>query len=108
MISLFRRKPKAAPAKKRGATSKGDAKEKEQSLHLAIDGAAVAVTLRLNPRARRVIVKVHPVTGEVTVVAPSRRGLQQALDFARFQSLQHAAQSADASPVGASVIERLT
>jgi len=83
MISLFRRKPKAAPAKKRGATSKGDAKEKEQSLHLAIDGAAVAVTLRLNPRARRVIVKVHPVTGEVTVVAPSRRGLQQALDFAR-------------------------
>ncbi|HEX2761671.1 MAG TPA: SprT family zinc-dependent metalloprotease [Rhizomicrobium sp.] len=41
------------------------------------------VTLRLNPRARRVIVKVHPATGEVTVVAPTRRGLEHALDFAR-------------------------
>jgi predicted metal-dependent hydrolase len=73
MISLFRRKPKAAPAKKRD----GDI------LQLAIDGAPVAVTLRLNPRARRVIVKVHPNTGEVTIVAPTRAGLSHALDFAR-------------------------
>jgi predicted metal-dependent hydrolase len=77
-MSLFRRKPKAAPAKKRDVARKGD-----ETLHLAIDGAAVEVKLRLNPRARRVIVKVHPVTGDVTVVAPSRRGLQHALDFAR-------------------------
>ena len=77
MISLFRRKPKAAPAKKRDG-AKGD-----ETLHLAIDGAAVEVKLRLNPRARRVIVKVHPGTGEVTVVAPTRRGLSYALDFAR-------------------------
>jgi predicted metal-dependent hydrolase len=73
MIFLFRAKPKPGPAKKRD----GDI------AHLAIDGAPVAVTLRLNPRARRVIVKVHPATGEVTVVAPSRRGLEHALDFAR-------------------------
>jgi predicted metal-dependent hydrolase len=73
MISLFRRKPKAKPEKKRDG----------EILHLAIDGAPVEVTLRLNPRARRVIVKVHPGTGEVTVVAPTRRGLQHALDFAR-------------------------
>src|SRR5215475_11947833 len=50
---------------------------------LRIDGRAVEVTMRLNPRARRLIVKVHPSTGEVTVVAPSRRGLDRALDFAR-------------------------
>jgi predicted metal-dependent hydrolase len=73
MISLFRAKPKPATAKKRD----GDV------AHLAIDGAPVQVTLRLNPRAHRVIVKVHPATGEVTVVAPSRRGLDHALDFAR-------------------------
>ena len=77
MISLFRAKPKAAPAKKRDG-AKGD-----ETLHLAIDGAVVEVKLRLNPRARRVIVKVHPSTGDVTVVAPSRRGLQHALYFAR-------------------------
>ena len=77
MISLFGRKPKAKSVKKRDAGTRGE------SLHLAIDGAPVEVKLRLNPRARRVIVKVDPGTGEVTVVAPSRRGLQHALDFAR-------------------------
>ncbi|MEJ1967890.1 MAG: SprT family zinc-dependent metalloprotease [Rhizomicrobium sp.] len=50
---------------------------------LKIDGRAVEVTMRLNPRARRLIVKVHPSTGEVTVVAPSRRALDRALDFAQ-------------------------
>src|SRR5580693_3776419 len=50
---------------------------------LRIDGKPVAITVRLNPRARRVIVKVHPSTGEVSVVAPSRHGLDHALDFAR-------------------------
>ena len=73
MISLFRAKPKAKTAKKRDG----------ETVALAIDGAPVAVKLRLNPRARRVIVKVHPATGEVTVVAPTRRGLDHALDFAR-------------------------
>jgi len=53
---------------------------------LRIDGDAVPVTLRLNPRARRLIVKVHPSTGEVTVVAPSRRAMEGALDFARSES----------------------
>ncbi len=78
MVFLFRGKPKAKPVKKRdGAGNAGDI------LHLAIDGAPVEVKLRLNPRARRVIVKVHPGTGEVTVVAPTRRGLQHALEFAR-------------------------
>src|SRR5450432_2115654 len=53
---------------------------------LRIDGRAVEVTMRLNPRARRLIVKVHPSTGEVSVVAPSRRALDEALDFARTES----------------------
>ena len=71
--SLLRGKTKAASAKKRDG---------EVEL-LAIDGEAVAVTVRLNPRARRMIVKVDPGTGAVVVTAPSRRGLGHALDFAR-------------------------
>jgi hypothetical protein len=50
---------------------------------LKIDGRMLEVRLRLNPRARRMIVKVNPATGEVSVTAPSRRGLAHALDFAR-------------------------
>jgi predicted metal-dependent hydrolase len=50
---------------------------------LRIAGETVPVTLRMNPLARRMIVKVHPSTGEVTVVAPSRHSLNNALDFAR-------------------------
>jgi predicted metal-dependent hydrolase len=53
---------------------------------LKIEGRAVEVSVRLNPRARRLIVKVHPATGEVSVVAPSQRALDRALDFARGQS----------------------
>jgi hypothetical protein len=53
---------------------------------LRIDGRAVEVSVRLNPRARRLIVKVHPTTGEVTVTAPSQRALDRALDFAQGQS----------------------
>jgi predicted metal-dependent hydrolase len=49
---------------------------------LKIGGRSVPVTVRLNPRARQLIVKVHPSTGEVAVVAPSRRSVPRALDFA--------------------------
>lgn len=50
---------------------------------LKIGGRSVPVKVRLNPRARRLIVKVHPSTGEVAVVAPSERSVTRALDFAR-------------------------
>jgi hypothetical protein len=50
---------------------------------LKIEGRAVEIILRANPRARRFIVKVDPSTGEVSVVAPSSRSLDRALDFAR-------------------------
>lgn len=50
---------------------------------LKIGGRSVQVKVRLNPRARRLIVKVHPSTGEVAVVAPSERSVLKALDFAR-------------------------
>jgi len=53
---------------------------------LAIEGRAVEVNVRLNPRARRLIVKVHPSTGEVSVTAPSQRALERALEFAQGQS----------------------
>lgn len=50
---------------------------------LKIDGRLLEVRVRLNPRARRMIVKVNPATGEISVTAPSRRGLDHALEFAR-------------------------
>src|SRR5581483_8908145 len=59
------------------------AKRRAPRALLAIDGRPVEVTLRLNRRARRLIVKVNPTTGEVVVVAPSQRALDRALDFAK-------------------------
>ena len=53
---------------------------------LKIDGRAVELNVRLNPRARRLIVKVHPTTGEVMVIAPSKRALDRAVEFARGES----------------------
>jgi predicted metal-dependent hydrolase len=50
---------------------------------LAIDGESVAVTVRLNPRARRMVMRVNPVSGEVTVTAPARVGRAAALAFVR-------------------------
>ena len=50
---------------------------------LKIDGRMLEVKVRLNPRARRMIVKVNPATGEISVTAPTRRGLAHALEFAR-------------------------
>jgi predicted metal-dependent hydrolase len=73
--SLFRAKPKAKLAKKRDGAPRREL--------LKIDGRMLEVRVRLNPRARRMIVKVNPATGEISVTAPSRRGLAHALDFAR-------------------------
>jgi len=50
---------------------------------LRIDGEPVELILRTNPRANRFIVRVDPATGAVSVVAPSSRSLDRAVDFAR-------------------------
>ena len=50
---------------------------------LAIDGENVAVTVRLNPRAQRMVMRVNPISGEVTVTAPARMGRAAALAFVR-------------------------
>lgn len=52
---------------------------------LKIEGNAVEMKVRLNPRAKRLIIKVHPASGEVSVVAPSRRAMNGAVEFARDQ-----------------------
>ena len=53
---------------------------------LKIGGRTVPVTVTTNPRARKLIVRVHPATGEVAVVAPSTRALERAMDFARSET----------------------
>jgi predicted metal-dependent hydrolase len=70
--SLFGAKPKRKPAEKR-----------ERRELLAIDGEPVAVNVRFNPRARRMVMRVHPVSGEVTVTAPARTSMASAVAFAR-------------------------
>lgn len=58
-----------------------------QAIHsLNINGRDVPLILRVNRRARRMIVKVEPTTGEVIVTSPSKKALPEALDFARGQS----------------------
>src|SRR6202012_4514223 len=71
--SLLRRKPKGKRVEKRAVRRE----------LLAVDGAAIAISGRLNPRARRIVMRVHPNTGEVTVTAPTRGGTGPAMAFAR-------------------------
>jgi len=49
---------------------------------LDIAGEAVPVTIRINPRARRHLIKVEPSTRSVVLVTPSKRSVESALDFA--------------------------
>ncbi|KAB7742656.1 DUF45 domain-containing protein [Parvibaculum sedimenti] len=53
--------------------------------YLDIDGRMVPVTATHNPRARRIIVRVDLAAGSVQVTSPSRRGMLNALQFAREQ-----------------------
>ena len=53
---------------------------------LEIDGRDVELGVKLNPQARRMIVKVHPTSGEVIVIAPSKRALDRAVEFARSEA----------------------
>jgi predicted metal-dependent hydrolase len=71
--SLLFGKPKAKRGEKRAVRRE----------LLAVEGADVAVSVRLSPRARRIVMRVNPATGEVTVTAPSRGGAGPALAFAR-------------------------
>ena len=71
--SLLGLKPKAKRAEKRAVREE----------LLAVDGADVAVKVRLNPRARRIVMRVNPLSGDVVVTAPSRGGMGRALDFVR-------------------------
>ncbi|MGH6828528.1 MAG: M48 family metallopeptidase [Rhizomicrobium sp.] len=73
---MLHAKPKAKCGEKRAAVGG----------LLAVDGTDIAVRIRLHPRARRIVVRVHPGTGEVIVTAPSRGGAGPALAFARRQA----------------------
>ncbi len=74
---------------RRNEATRGKGRARRRVVHrelLKIEGRAVEVSVKLNPRARRLIVKVHPTSGEVSVVAPSKRALDRALEFARGQT----------------------
>lgn len=50
---------------------------------MRVAGCEVPVVLKANRRARRVILKVDPISREVTITSPSVRGFSQAIAFAR-------------------------
>jgi predicted metal-dependent hydrolase len=75
VLAMFKKKPILAKQKVRKLTLTREL--------LAIDGEKVAVNVRLNPRARRMVMRVNPVSGEVTVTAPARAGGAAALAFVR-------------------------
>lgn len=50
---------------------------------IRVGGRAVPLVLKANKRARRLILKVDPITREVTLTSPSARGFSRAIAFAR-------------------------
>ena len=65
---------------------------------LDIGGIRVPLSLRINPRARRLIVRVAQSGGEVVLVAPSRRAMKDALAFAERQKGWIAARLSEQPP----------
>ena len=58
--------------------------DKGKTLSLVSDcGKLVTVRLQVNPRARRLILRIDPKNGEAVAVAPSTRQLKKAAAFAR-------------------------
>lgn len=47
-----------------------------------LDGKNITLRVKHNPRARRMILKIDHTSGEVHVTAPTRKSMNQALDFA--------------------------
>lgn len=54
-----------------------------QRLPLDADGSGPLLRLSVNPRARRLSVRIDARAGEAVVIAPTERGLTQAVAFAR-------------------------
>ncbi len=50
--------------------------------NLNVNGRAVPLTVRVNPRARRFILRLDAAKGGIIVVAPSKRSVKHALAFA--------------------------
>jgi hypothetical protein len=63
---------------------------------LAIDGEKIAVLVRLNARARRMVMRIDPVSGDVMVTAPARMGRAAALAFVRGETEWVSSQRAQA------------
>ena len=59
-------------------TMKGQERHTDE---IVIDGRAVPVLIRLNPRARKLIVQLNQ-KGDIVVVSPSRRSIPKAMQFA--------------------------
>ena len=50
---------------------------------ITLGGASAILDIRVNPRAKRLILKVDPVRGRILVTAPSKRAVPEAIAFAK-------------------------
>lgn len=50
--------------------------------HITINAQAVPLVARVNRRAKRLILKVDPISGEIFVTAPTKSSIPEAIDFA--------------------------
>ncbi len=57
----------------------------EAADRIQIGGESVPFSIRINPRARRLFVKVDPIKRQVILVVPRKRDVTRALDFAASQ-----------------------
>lgn len=64
-------------------------------MELTINGCATPLVLRVNRRAKRLILKVDPTSGEIHVTAPSKRAWPEAIAFARTRTAWIATQLDD-------------
>lgn len=53
-----------------------------ECVRLDVGGREIALTLRINPRARRLSLRIDPAAGDVVLVLPSRRHRAEGLRFA--------------------------
>ncbi len=79
------------------AKNDGDNRRKRETAALAIGGGLAPVIVRVNPRARRIIVRVDKVMAHVIVTVPSHRARAEGLAFAESRRDWIAAELGDAT-----------
>ncbi len=61
-------------------------KQTNNLYEMIIDGRVVPIRVRINRRAKRYIMRIDQISGEVQLTSPSKRAIPEALDFAQHEA----------------------